>query len=251
MAQNQFLNRFSEPKKPIILPDPFEWIFISAGKVRLRYPPYNQIDSVIAEVESFYIAKYPITNAQYTVYVKETGQKPEHTRLWDNSRFNQPLQPIIDLRWQEAMLFCQWLSDKEGYLITLPTNVQWQRAAQGDDDRRYPWGNEWEASRCNTGESHIGHTTPVTQYPQGASSYGVMDMVGNVFEWCLTNARTAMSSVNWEIAETNLISETRLMEEIRIFCGSSFDTSTRSADVTQCGATPIFWPYLTGIRLVA
>ncbi len=233
----------------MLLPDPFEWIYIPSGKVRLSYPPYNLVDSVMVDVDSFYIAKYPVTNAQYAVYVNETGRKPEHTRLWDNSQFNQPLQPVIDLRWQEAMLFCQWLSGKVAYLITLPTDAQWQRAAQGDDERRYPWGDEWDASRCNTGESHIGNTTPVTQYPHGASPYGVMDMVGNVFQWCLTDANTGKNSVDWQISETKFISEAHLMAEMRIFCGSSFDTSTHSSDVIQRGATPIFWPYSTGIRL--
>ena len=205
---------------------------------------------MIVEVESFHIAKYLVTNEQYAVYVKETRRKPERSRFWDKSQFDQPLQPVIDLRWQEAMLFCQWLSDKAGYLITLPTDAQWQRAAQGDDNRRYPWGNEWDANKCNTEESRIGHTTPVTAYPQGASPYGVMDMVGNACEWCLTNAETGSNAVDWEITETDKIFENRLMKETYIFRGGSLSTSTRSADVIQCGATPLFWPYLTGIRLV-
>ncbi|MBA3873674.1 MAG: SUMF1/EgtB/PvdO family nonheme iron enzyme [Anaerolineae bacterium] len=240
------------PPIPAVMSDPFEWIFIPSGSVGLVFPPYYPMlsrDPIIVEVEPFYIAKYLVTNEQYAIYVRETGRKPEHTNLWDKSQFNQPLQPVIDLRWQEAMLFCQWLSHKAGYLITLPTHAQWQRAAQGDDNRHYPWGNEWDVNRCNTGESRIGHTTPVTTYPQGASPYGVMDMVGNACEWCLTNAKTGSNSVDWDVTETDKIPE-KLMNETFIFRGGSFNTSTRSVDVIQYGATPIFWPYLTGIRLV-
>ncbi|MEP7288059.1 MAG: SUMF1/EgtB/PvdO family nonheme iron enzyme [Chloroflexota bacterium] len=234
----------------MILPDPFEWIYIPGGTVRLKFLPNSRVNPTIVEIESFHIAKYLITNAQYMIYVKETGRTPERSHHWDNGKFNQPLQPIIDLRWQEAMLFCQWLSAKAGYLITLPTTAQWQRAAQGDDDRRYPWGDDWDPSRCNVEKSQIGHTTPVTQYPQGASLYGMMDAIGNAFQWCLTNGTTGLNSVDWEITETKLISEARLMDETRIFRGISFSNSTGRFPLTSYGATPIFWPYVTGIRLI-
>lgn len=69
--------------------------------------------------------------------------------------------------------------------ITLPTEAQWLRAARGDSSRIYPWGGKFDSSRCNTKDSNIGRTTPVTQYITGASPFGVMDMSGNVFEWFL------------------------------------------------------------------
>jgi formylglycine-generating enzyme required for sulfatase activity len=172
----------------------------------------------------------------------ETGRQPQ-THFWQDAQFNQPLQPVFDIRWHEAMQFCQWLSDKIGYQVMLPTDAQWQRAAQGDDDRKYPWGNDWDSNRCNTEQSHIGHTTPVTEYPQGASPYGVLDMIGNVFEWCLTDAKTGKNSLNSEIPETHL------MDEERIFKGGCFNTSSYSANVITFGATPIFYTYATGFRL--
>jgi formylglycine-generating enzyme required for sulfatase activity len=67
----------------------------------------------------------------------------------------------------------------------LPSELQWQRAAQGDDSRQYPWGDFFDAQRCNTRESWIGETTPVDQYDNGMGPYGVCDASGNVWEWCL------------------------------------------------------------------
>ncbi len=78
------------------------------------------------------------------------------------------------------------LSPTAAMTITLPTEQQWQRAAAGDTGWLYPWGDEFDSQKCNTYESEFKRTTPVTLYPSGASPYGVMDMAGNVCEWCLT-----------------------------------------------------------------
>jgi formylglycine-generating enzyme required for sulfatase activity len=228
-----------------LLPPPFEWCFIPAGAVRLMWPSYIQPHQAHkmyeVSLKSFYMAKYPITNAQYDVYVQETGRVPK-LAYYDEQQ--QPLHPVVYLLWHEAMAFCDWLSQKVGFLITLPTDAQWQRAAQGDDDRLYPWGNNWDPSRCNTQDSRLHTTTPVTQYPQGASPYGVMDMVGNVCEWCLTNSKTGENALNYAFTDE------QLWIEERIFQGSHFGTSRASTDVRRGGATLIFGHYVTGIRLV-
>ena len=185
------------------LPAPFEWIEIPAGSVTI-------IDGTIVNgtpggeyhVADFAIAKYPVTNAQYRVFV-ETRDGYQNPSWWDFSDDAQqwrsghvhsfgPLVTSDDLPrtyvcWYDAMAFCRWLSYKLDMRITLPTEQQWQRAAQGDDNRRYPWGNKAPNARlrCNFGEK-VGKLTPVTRYPKGASPYGVMDMCGNCREWCLT-----------------------------------------------------------------
>jgi formylglycine-generating enzyme required for sulfatase activity len=86
--------------------------------------------------------------------------------------------------WYESLAFCAWLSEVSGEDIRLVSDKQWQRAAQGSKRFTYPWGMAWDATRCNHGSDG---TTPVSYYEgRGESPYGVVDMVGNVWEWCLT-----------------------------------------------------------------
>jgi toxoflavin biosynthesis protein ToxD len=233
------------PVIPMWFPEPFEWVYIPDGSVTLRYPSYNQIKSDMVNIHAFFMAKYPITNAQFNVYLDDT--KRERFRFRDtHPQFSQPLHPVIDLWWHEAMQFCEWLSSKLNYRVTLPTNEQWQRAAQGNDNRKYPWGNTWDSNRCNSAHNTIKYTTPVTQYPQGASFFGVMDMAGNVCEWCLTDAYTGENSLNFQVPEPPSLSGNE-----RIFCGGHYLSSGASANATSMGAISANWySYSCGIRLV-
>lgn len=169
------------------LPD-LHWINIPAGKVTLEAGGYVPKGGQTFDVPAFAIAKYPVTNKQYVEYVKETGKEPQY---WNDSDYNNPMQPVMGVTWYDAIAFCEWLIQKTGDKILLPSEQQWQRAAQGDDSRKYPWGNQWDASRCNNCDNDIDITTPVTAYEgKGDSPYGVVDMSGNVGEWCLTEWKT-------------------------------------------------------------
>ncbi|MBI1258333.1 MAG: SUMF1/EgtB/PvdO family nonheme iron enzyme [Chloroflexi bacterium] len=190
------------PRLENILPPPFEWCEIPAGKVTLEAGGSLKGRTTF-DVAAFRIAKYPITNAQYQMFVDER-KGYRYSPWWDYSveamdwRLDNPSPhepgfagddlPRMNITWYEAVAFCRWLSAKNSTLfeITLPTEPQWQRAAQGDDGRAFPWGNTFDSGKANTSESKIGLTTPVTGYPEGTSPYGVMDMSGNVWEWCMT-----------------------------------------------------------------
>jgi formylglycine-generating enzyme required for sulfatase activity len=131
------------------------------------------------DVLAFEIAQYPLTNAQFEKFVKAEGYTQQQwwtaggwqvrqrggwrePRYWQESKRNKPDHPVAGVSWYEATVFCQWLSDVTGEHITLPTEQQWQRAAQGDDNRAYPWGNTFGASRCNSSVGKTSHgTTPV------------------------------------------------------------------------------------------
>jgi formylglycine-generating enzyme required for sulfatase activity len=100
--------------------------------------------------------------------------------------------PRDSVSWYQAVAFCRWLSAKLGYEVRLPTEQEWEKAARGTDGRQYPWGNEYisgyanvDETEENVGPHYLRQTSSVGIYPQGASPFGVPDMSGNVWEWCL------------------------------------------------------------------
>jgi iron(II)-dependent oxidoreductase len=91
---------------------------------------------------------------------------------------------VVNVRWHDTLAYCAWLSQVTGKRVTLPSEAEWEKAARGDrDPREYPWGDEWNAARCNNSELGLSQTTPVGIFPEGASPYGCLDMAGNVWEW--------------------------------------------------------------------
>lgn len=186
-----------------IIGDPFDWCDVPAGEFL-----YGE-DNEKRTLPTFAIAKYPITYSQFQVFV-DAKDGFYDDRWWDGlaadaGHRKQPGDqewkiadhPRLRASWYDVTAFCRWLSfrlgggyavDKiEDWFIRLPTEFEWEKAARGTNGLVYPYGNEFDKTKCNTKESGIGQTTPVTQYPQGASPYGVMDMSGNVWEWCLTD----------------------------------------------------------------
>ncbi len=173
-----------------------DWCEIPGGAVTLR----RDERVTVHQVEYFAMSRYPVTNAQWLAFV-DAPDGYANTFWWD---YSQPARewrrghrtpfvaaegladhPCVNVNWFEAVAYCRWLSYRTELQIMLPTERQWQRAAQGDDGRRFPWGNQFDAQYCNTKECGLHQTVPVTQFPAGASPYGVMDMVGNVWEWCV------------------------------------------------------------------
>lgn len=95
----------------------------------------------------------------------------------------------MNVTWFESVAYTRWLTQQlrdqlpKDYVVRLPTEAEWEKAARNSDDRRYPWGNDqWTVDRANV-EISIGHVTPVGMYPQGRTPTGVYDLSGNVWEW--------------------------------------------------------------------
>ncbi len=162
-----------------------EWLEIPAGEFWIggegKYDgkPMHQVD-----LPTFYIARMPITNAQYRFFVEATDyEAPAH---WEDKRVPKGLEshPVVEVSWHDARAYCQWLSKVSGQNVSLPSEAEWEKAARGDKDKRvYPWGDNFEAARCNTSELGLHQTSPVGIFPNGASPYGCLDMSGNVWEW--------------------------------------------------------------------
>jgi formylglycine-generating enzyme required for sulfatase activity len=85
--------------------------------------------------------------------------------------------------WYDAVAFCFWLTDQIGRRVFLPTMAQRRRAIQGSDNRTYPWGNKLNPAFANYRDNGPRRTTPVTEFGAAASPYGIMDLVGNTWEW--------------------------------------------------------------------
>jgi formylglycine-generating enzyme required for sulfatase activity len=176
------------PKQPV---EP-EVILIPAGEFLMGSDPQQDVHAGGHEqpqhrlyLPDYYLAKTQVTHAQYYAFLRATGgEAPEG---WDWV-YHTPLKgkedhPVVNVSWYDARDYCQWLSEMTGRDYDLPSEAEWEKGARGTDGRIYPWGNQWDATRCNTSERGKIVTTPVDTYPHGVSPYGVLDMVGNIWEW--------------------------------------------------------------------
>jgi len=139
----------------------------------------------VMQVAPFFIDTYPVTNAQFKAFLDATHYAPSDAlyflRDWKNGSFPQGWEnrPVTWVSLEDARAYAKWAGKR------LPHEWEWQLAAQGTDGRAYPWGNQWLPANVptpDTGRTMRG-PDPVDAHPQGASTYGVMDLVGNVWQW--------------------------------------------------------------------
>ncbi|MEI6683652.1 MAG: SUMF1/EgtB/PvdO family nonheme iron enzyme [Bacteroidota bacterium] len=144
-------------------------------------PLPNFSDTIRLEMPRFFMDITPVTNAQYKKFIVQSSFKPADTvnylKHWLNGNPppGQENMPVVYVSEDDAAAYARWAGKR------LPTEQEWQYAAQGNDRRKYPWGDHPDSTRCN---ANLNFATPVDQYPGGASPFGVMDMTGNV--WQLT-----------------------------------------------------------------
>jgi formylglycine-generating enzyme required for sulfatase activity len=167
-----------------------EMVLIPAGEFLMGSDPSVDKDAWDNEqpqstlyLLDYYLAKTPVTNAQYAAFVQATDyRQPKH---WEDEEppKGEEDHPVVWITWYDAMAYCYWLAEATGKPYSLPSEAEWEKGARGSDGRIYPWGNQWDAERCNSKEGGKKDTTPVGAYPQGASPYGLLDMAGNLWEW--------------------------------------------------------------------
>jgi len=158
----------------------FIMVYIPEGEFTMGSNDYTDEKPIhTIYLEGYWIGKYEVTFAQYDKYCEETKKDKPDDEGWGRGD-----RPVINVSWNEAVEYCKWLSDKTELNFKLPTEAQWEKAARGTDSRMYPCGYGEPDETLANFAGKIGRTSPVGSYPQGASPYGLLDMAGNVWEWC-------------------------------------------------------------------
>ncbi|MBN1272960.1 MAG: SUMF1/EgtB/PvdO family nonheme iron enzyme [Candidatus Aminicenantes bacterium] len=160
-----------------------DWVEVPAGWFKMgdNFNEGGSDEQPVHDVylNGYYVSKYEVTFEQYDMFCDAAGRiKP------DDEGWGRGQRPVINVTWHDAKAFCDWLSDITGKDIHLPTEAQWEKAARGTDQRRYPWGNSDPNNNKANYNDNVGKTMPVGSYPAGVSPYGAHDMAGNVWEWC-------------------------------------------------------------------
>jgi gamma-glutamyl hercynylcysteine S-oxide synthase len=169
------------PRSSSVLPD---MVLVPGTSIAVNlsaadnFIPYPEINGTV-KIDSFLIDKYPVTNSQYYDFVVNSGYQPADTtrylRLWQDGTFRQGQDryPVVFVSYEDMHAYAAWAGKR------LPTQVEWQLAAQGTDNRKWPWGNDFHGTLCNNA---FDRPTPVDAFNKGQSPYGAIDMVGNVWQ---------------------------------------------------------------------
>jgi iron(II)-dependent oxidoreductase len=166
------------PSEMVLVPGALFSFNVNTNDDFIPYPEVNR--NVV--IDSFLIDRFPVTNAQFNEFLIKSGYKPADTsnylRHWQSGKFKQGQDkyPVVYVSYEDIKAYAKWAEKR------LPTEAEWQLAAQGPDKRKWPWGDEFHGTYCN---NFFGRPTPVDAFIKGQSLYGAIDMVGNV--WQMTN----------------------------------------------------------------
>jgi formylglycine-generating enzyme required for sulfatase activity len=224
----------------------------------------------------YYMARYPVTTAQFKAFVEESGHKPTDT----DSLRGLPTRPAVYVTWYDAVAYCKWLDEKlkaaapnrkgsneaeENFwrgleigrlTVALPSEAEWEKAARGGlpsplrggaggEVRNFPWGEDVNLDKVN-GNMVIGRTSAVGAFPLGKSPYDLQDMSGNVWEWTRSNYK------NYEYdpkdGRENMEAEKNVARVLR---GGAFDDVGASLRCAyRYWSNPYNWDDLIGFRCV-
>jgi formylglycine-generating enzyme required for sulfatase activity len=248
------------------IPD-IDWVQIPTGKFwmgsnKSEDPDARDNETPQHEVflPEYLISRYPITNAQFSPFILDAGYERREfwteagwrvkeqegwaaPRYWNVKDENISNHPVGGVSWYECYAFTRWLNGKyrqysdvlgsQPSEIRLPTESEWEKAARGTDKRFYPYGNIFDPEKDNVRDTGILRPSAVGIFPNAALFYGVQEMSGNVWEWCLTQWRES-----YKDKEDNSIESTNS----RVLRGGAYGYD---ADWTRCTYRHNFAPHET------
>ena len=128
-------------------------------------------------LNAYWMDRYPVTNADYMIFLQATGHRRPPNWVGDIYPAGQEKHPVTNVSWEDAQAYAIWAGKR------LPTEAECEKSARGTIGQTYPWGDAFRKDNVNSSNDY-GGTTPVDHFEGGASPYGVLDMCGNVQEWC-------------------------------------------------------------------
>jgi formylglycine-generating enzyme required for sulfatase activity len=235
---------------------------IPAGVFRMgsRFHP-REHPPVYTQTAEFQIANVPVTVSQYAVFVDSKAVTDK--RWWSDEgwewlkgnadgwgredrsmpegweiQLKRPFRPITGITAYEADAYCKWLGSIKNKSIRLPTELEWEYAARGDDGRPFPWGENFDSSFANTLESETLDSLDAGSRTNDVSPFGLLDMCGNVQQW----TTSFYAPLKDEVVPTG---------PLRVARGGSFNDSAFGARTSYRRAYPpgFFYPFL-GFRIV-
>lgn len=153
--------------------DGAKMVYVPPGEFIMGAATGDEQPATKVKLDGYWIYEYEVTVAQYRKFCKATGREMPPAPPWGWHEDN----PVVNVSWVDAEAYAKWAK------VRLPTEAEWEKAARGTDGRTFPWGNKWDAQKCNNYNTGPKRTTPVGSYPSGVSPYGCHDMAGNVWEW--------------------------------------------------------------------
>jgi formylglycine-generating enzyme len=149
---------------------PAGWFLMGSDDGRRSNQPQHRV-----YLDSFFIQRIEVSREEFARFVDATSyQAAGWEGISDESDANLP---VVGVLWQDASAYCEWTG------MRLPSEAEWEKAARGEDGRNYPWGAEWDSARANTADGGPMALQPVESHPNGASTYGALNMAGNAAEW--------------------------------------------------------------------
>jgi formylglycine-generating enzyme required for sulfatase activity len=225
-------------KLALLPPAPPGMVYVPAGEFIMGSDQRDSDERPVHTVylDAFYIDKTEVTNAQYRECVEAGAcDTPVQTTYYDQADYAQ--HPVVYVSWNDADAYCRWAGKR------LPTEAEWEKAARGTDGRTHPWGEGIDCDHAQYSECGRG-TVPAGSKPKGASPYGALNMVGNVWEWVADWYDPGYYSQS--PGRNPLGPESG---EGRVLRGGSWHSNQRFARCAyRVGGNPRYWYFYVGFR---